>query len=196
MSDSQTTVPYGYCQCGCGEKTKVAAKSRTDRGYVRGEPIRYVRGHQHRHPQPWYLEEDTGFNSPCWIWRGHINGATKYGVIWREGKARLAHRWVYQREVGAIPMGMVLDHLCRVPACVNPEHLEPVTNAENVLRGFGPFAVNARKTHCPRGHEYTPDNTYITKQGFRNCRSCSREKAAERRERKKKGNGEDLSTSG
>ncbi len=82
-----------------------------------------------------------------------------------------SHRVVYEALVGPIPEGLVLDHLCRVLNCVNPNHLEPVTHQENVRRGVGPTAVNSQKTHCPQNHEYTKENTYYGN-GSRYCKIC------------------------
>jgi hypothetical protein len=81
---------------------------------------------------------------------------------------------VYELLVGPVGADLTLDHLCRNRACVNPDHLEPVTIAVNVLRGESPPARNARKTHCPQGHEYTPDNTYYNQKGWRACATCSK----------------------
>lgn len=92
------------------------------------------------------------------------------------------HRVVYEALVGPIPDGMVIDHLCRQPSCVNPAHLEPVTRRENVLRGLTLPAANARKTHCKHGHEFTPENTYLFPTGTRGCRTCAR--AAKQREKR------------
>lgn len=107
----------------------------------------------------------------CWLFQGAIG----YGQIKVDGKGVMAHRFAYEELVGPIPEGMYLDHLCRVPACVNPEHLEPVTPRENVLRGISAAARNAAKTHCKRGHEFTEDNTRTTAEGGRVCKSCQRE---------------------
>lgn len=83
-----------------------------------------------------------------------------------------AHRWLWERLVGPVSGALQLDHLCRNRACVNPDHLEPVTAAENVRRGaLG--AVRRAKTHCPQGHEYTPENT-ARRRGKRYCRECGR----------------------
>lgn len=121
--------------------------------------------------------------SSCWMWIGTL-GNHGYGVI---GKGRrdepvlLAHRLSYETYVGPIPDGMQLDHLCRNRRCVNPAHLQPVTRRINILRGESAPAKNARKTHCPRGHEYTPDNTFFTKTGSRLCCACGRERGHEHR---------------
>lgn len=90
-----------------------------------------------------------------------------YGRFWVEGKKyMLAHRWLYERWVGPIPAGLQLDHLCFTPSCVNPDHLEPVTQQENTKRAM------ARISHCPHGHEYTEENTRMYR-GARFCRTCS-----------------------
>lgn len=108
---------------------------------------------------------------PCWEWIGCGNGS--YGQFHKDGRHMVAHRASYELFVGEIPAGMTLDHLCRNRRCVNPAHLEPVTQRANTLRGIGPSAKNASKTHCPRGHEYSGDNTYIHAQGYRVCRACT-----------------------
>jgi len=105
----------------------------------------------------------------CWNWvAGTSNG---YGIFWFNKTYVGAHRISYQLKYGIIPNDKVLDHLCRNPLCVNPDHLELVTDKENVLRGAGPCAQNARKTHCKRGHEFTLENTYYDKIG-RHCKNC------------------------
>lgn len=87
----------------------------------------------------------------------------------------LAHRYAYELLVGPIPEGLHIDHLCRVRLCVNPAHLEAVTCHENNRRSTSPTAVNAKKTHCPRGHEYTEENTYFAPpDGRRMCKPCAR----------------------
>ncbi len=114
----------------------------------------------------------------CWLWvaarskRGYGNTTVS------PGKYSTAHRAVYKLLAGNIPEGLTLDHLCRNIACVNPEHLEPVTLRENLLRGFGIPAVNARKTHCIRGHAFTDENTFRKRQGTaRECMQCRRDAA-------------------
>ena len=108
----------------------------------------------------------------CWIWQRQI-GRHGYALVSDKVTSYRMHRQSYMFYKGEIPKGLVLDHLCRNKPCINPEHLEPVTNRENVLRGVGISAVNAKKTHCSRGHELSGDNLYIApKDGSRKCRAC------------------------
>lgn len=119
----------------------------------------------------WQFVEDVG---DCWEWRGWINGMG-YGGFYAAKRCgasttTLPHRLAYELVVGVIPDGLVLDHLCRNPPCVNPAHLEPVTNAENIRRG-----IQATKTHCERGHPLSGDNLYVNPSTRkRTCRTCQR----------------------
>jgi len=90
-----------------------------------------------------------------------------------EKKNVRAHRYAYQMFVGAIPPGLVLDHLCRNRMCVNASHLEPVTIGANVMRGETLAAANAVKTHCDSGHPFDQANTHYVREGWRRCRKCN-----------------------
>lgn len=128
--------------------------------------------------------------TPCWLWNAGCN-AGGYGQIHvcrdenrRQVVAR-AHRVAYLLLRGSIPGGLDLDHLCRVRRCVNPDHLEPVTNRENTHRGDGPSGRAFRATHCPKGHPYVEGNIYWHRRPSgardRDSRECSRRRESERR---------------
>jgi hypothetical protein len=113
---------------------------------------------------------NTGVNG-CWLWTG-AKTSRGYANFTVDGRTTYAHRASYEHFVSPVPDGMVLDHLCRVRGCVNPDHLEPVSHAMNVARGEG-GQHNAIKTHCPRGHEYAGGNLYVQPStGGRKCRAC------------------------
>lgn len=120
----------------------------------------------------WAKVEKT---ATCWLWTASGSPAG-HGRFFASGRLVQAHRWAYENERGPIPLGLVLDHLCRVPRCVNPGHLDAVTDLENCRRGISPQSVNGRKTHCVNGHEFTPENTYEqpSRPGTRRCRACAK----------------------
>jgi hypothetical protein len=132
-----------------------------------------------------FLEKIVLADSGCWEWIGRRtkNGYGRYYI----GTSRLdqryasAHRWAYELLAGPIPNGMDLVHLCRVRHCVNPAHLEPVTRAENISRGFGPSLlaqVNAAKALCVNGHPFDETNSRPRPTGGRACRQCERDRRA------------------
>jgi hypothetical protein len=119
---------HGLCLCGCGQKTNRARQSNKRLGWVKDEPNRYVRGHATRKPDDLYRIEDRGYDTPCWVWQGHI-AKTGYGKT----RDVAAHRYYYQKYKGAIPEGYVVHHRCNNKPCVNPAHLEAVTPSQNAL---------------------------------------------------------------
>lgn len=125
------------CLCGCGLETETSNRTIRARGVRKGEPLHYRVGHaggavrrrRRLTPELWTISSDG-----CWIWNGSRWNSEGHCAVWMNGKRLLAHRAVYEQEIGPIPHGLVLDHLCKRPPCVNPLHLEPVTPATNVRR--------------------------------------------------------------
>ena len=119
----------------------------------------------------------------CWIWTGakfkHGYGRIRTTSVKFGENIKLAHRVIYEIYKGPIPEGLVLDHLCRNPSCVNPEHLDPCTQRENIRRA----AIYWHKTECPSGHQYDDSNTYVNPLGRKICRKCTN--AAGKRYREK-----------
>lgn len=131
-------------------------------------------------------------DSGCWEWQGSLS-PDGYGLTTFGRKVRTSvHRAVYQAMRGPIPDNLVCDHLCRNRRCANPDHIEPVTNAENLRRGEGGLVVraiaaaNAAKTHCKRGHPLSGDNLRLPYRGNRMCRTCAYELDNARRRAKRR----------
>lgn len=153
-----------------------------------------ARGWCQKHYQRWWLHGDVNRGrrtteesfwlhvtktETCWLWTGH-RMAAGYGLFGGSAKTHLAHRVAWELLRGEITEGLQLDHLCRVTACVNPDHLEPVTPAVNILRSEAWSAKNARKTHCKNGHPLPPAFPYQR----RTCVPCLRVADARYRARK------------
>jgi hypothetical protein len=132
-----------------------------------------------------YDERPGPLDTPCWIFHGKPNKKSGYCQMRVLGVLDMAHRAFYEHYKAAIPAGLTLDHLCRVRNCVNPTHLEPCTRGENTLRGRTITAANRAKVACLRGHEFTPENTYMVPNGGgRACRACACIRTREYKERK------------
>ena len=114
------------------------------------------------------------YDRGCWEFTGARN-ALGYGYLNNPSGSMLTHRIVYEALVGPVSSSIALDHLCRNPSCCNPLHLEPVSMRENLARGADSSAYQKRKTHCPKGHEYTPENTRLKDGRRRECRQCGRD---------------------
>lgn len=123
-------------------------------------------------------------NTGCTIFIGHLDHDGYGGFRDSPISTCRAHNFAWITEVGPIPNGKLLDHVCRLRCCVNVRHLRPVTNKENILCGESPHAINARKTHCNNGHPLDGENLYLRKDFYaRVCKTCVR--AAKARYRKK-----------
>jgi len=152
---------YGYCN------------SHAHRFRAFGDPLecRATRG-----PSPFErFDAKVQRTATCWLWIGATN-QKGYGTFWSGDVRTGAHRWSYEYHVGPIPVGLEIDHLCRVRHCVNPAHLRPVTPLENkrMIRGRN---SNMGKTHCLNGHEFDAENTYVRPGGGRHCKACQRERS-------------------
>ncbi|MCG5460806.1 HNH endonuclease [Micromonospora sp. MED01] len=125
----------------------------------------------------------------CWIWQGRVD-SSGYGDLRLKStpsKTRIAHRISYEVFVARIPAGLQIDHLCRVRACVNPKHLEPVTPRENTLRSpIALASLAAQQATCKRGHAFDEKNTIWRREGGRACRTCKRDRLREFRERQRR----------
>ncbi|WP_310773651.1 HNH endonuclease signature motif containing protein [Mycobacterium sp. Z3061] len=176
MSDLTGRQP---CQCGCGRLAR------------RGN--RFLYGHKRAaHPVDRFVRHldiassTTYEGTACWVWMGSLKGPAGYGsfrtrTLHTGSRTITAHRFLYELWHGQpVPDGLVIDHLCRNRRCVNPLHIEAVTQRVNVLRGRGPSALNAKKTHCSAGHVYDTENTRVYR-GQRHCRACDRVRQRRRR---------------
>lgn len=123
-----------------------------------------------------YTIEERGYETPCHIWKHRFAGAGKYPVIrdltksvWSNGDYPV-HKLVWEELHGPMLKELVPDHLCRVHQCINGEHIEAVTNRENIMRGSGVHDT------CKRGHAFTEENTYWygPNKTRRKCRTCQK----------------------
>lgn len=128
--------PSGMCMCGCGRRTTVYTRNHPSAGRFTGHHARFVHGHNRvKYHGPLYVVEDRGYHTPCLIWRGNKDHKG-YAMVNVNGTTAKQHRINYEAKYGPIPDGLQIDHLCRQRDCCNPDHLEPVTPAENSRRGL------------------------------------------------------------
>jgi len=128
------------------------------------------------------LEENS---RGCWVWTGCKSGRKdKYGKVKWKGKVVYVHRLIYEHVRGPISKELELDHLCENTLCANPNHLEAITHKENIHRGKGLAAQNAKKTHCKYGHPLSGSNLYLYSSQGRYCRECCKNRVRKYRQRK------------
>lgn len=172
------------CQCACGKQASLTRDSLTNSRRPTQSCGCYMRERAREAnlspiPERERFMAKVDKTSACWLWTGKT--AKGYGKFWSaQYRETLAHRISYRMFVGDIPAGLTLDHLCRNPACVNPEHLEPVTLAENSRR-----ILREPKARCVRGHLFDAANTRFTPEGERRCRICNSLKARQHYWRKR-----------
>jgi hypothetical protein len=133
LRNQNSDIPYGFCACGCGRRTPIAKRTIVATGMRRGEPCRYVRHHSGK-TRPYFIVQDCGYKTPCWIWQRAKN-RLGYAIQHEEFGTTLVHKAAYIRKYGPVPSGLKLDHLCKMAPCINPDHVEPVTQRVNVRRG-------------------------------------------------------------
>jgi hypothetical protein len=173
--------PRGLCWCGCGQRPPLPNATATGKHQYAGVPNRYMHRHYNDlNIHKYEVDEATG----CWNWQGALDAHGYSRIGWRQ-RSHLGHRHVWMVVMGVpIPDGLTLDHLCRNRRCVNPDHLEPVTNEENKRRERESNKRGDYATACGHGHELTPENSYfVPKTGFRRCRECMRLQRIRRTER-------------
>ena len=123
----------GWCRCGCGRRTNLAPQNNARDGWIKDEPLRYLNGHARRkHVR--YIETPGPLETPCWQWQ-LAKTPKGYGWVWDRTGPALAHRVYYEAHHGPVPDGLELDHLCGERSCVNPDHMDAVSHAENCRRG-------------------------------------------------------------
>ena len=168
---------------GCSAPVRIKMRGLCNRHYHRfrhhGDPLADLKCDWPAERRFW---SKVDFRGDCWLWTGSVarrRGGYGQFRLASAGRKRMvkAHRVAYELLVGPIPEGLEPDHLCRNPRCVNPDHLEPVTHHENVLRGMSPSAQGARADHCIHDHPFDEANTYYRPDnGTRQCRTCARER--------------------
>lgn len=152
-----------------------------------GAPVLRARGKRWRCESCrfWHQVHRSDKPGDCWLWMSRW-APGGYGMFGRDDRTRVrAHRYAYEQFRGPIPDGLVIDHLCRMTLCVNPDHLEVVTHQTNILRGVGMGARWAVRDRCEQGHPFTEENTIVRSDGGRRCRTCFRAFERERSRRRR-----------
>lgn len=121
----------------------------------------------------------------CWEWTGPTTDKGYARISQSKTSWVLGHRLFFEIFRGKVPDGLDLDHLCRNRNCINPSHLEPVSRRENVMRGRSPFILAHHSGSCVRGHQMTPDNTYISPKGQKHCKACRQMREKKRQDKRK-----------
>ncbi len=197
--DPECKIPYGKCHCGCGGDA-IAGYTDKRLGWVKGKPKRFILCHHNKSTVERRLEKYKRVTlSGCWEWTGAYD-EDGYGLMKIAGVMHRLPRVSYEMFIGPIPKGLIVLHSCDNPPCFNPAHLEVGTHKKNRQDAFDRGRVTSdaikiacskrsknksTETHCRRGHEYTPQNTYITATGARYCYACARLMRRLRRERSK-----------
>jgi hypothetical protein len=172
------------CECGCGQPARIATSTVRARGWVKGEPRRFLRGHSNRRfgfetPEQRLLRE-TIKTETCWNWVGATT-SSGYGSLSRKGRAVGAHVFSYEIFKGPLAQGLEIHHTCSNRLCVNPDHLQAVTHADHLR--IAPSPGQSRKTHCKHGHPLSGDNIITSSRGHRQCRICTKRTTTEAKRR-------------
>jgi hypothetical protein len=154
-------------------RERLAAERRVRRAILRGSRVRTTVAERF-----WGKVHKT---ESCWLWMANLGFGGRYGAFYVDGRMRPAHRLAYEWLVGSVPLGLELDHLCGTPRCVNPDHLEPVSHAENMRRGRQHQMTMARGNRCRNGHEGAMVRAGVSLV----CRECRRDSDRRYRLRKR-----------
>lgn len=179
---------------GCNSKTRCKGLCHTH--YIQqlsGKHLTPIKVHPRRKLTPPVVTYDevpcpvASLNGPCHIFRGYKD-KRGYGRVYSRETTSLVHKYVWEQLNGPVPDGLELDHQCMVKSCCNPNHLRAVTHKVNSTENVkgASWQINIMKTHCPQGHEYTPENTRVrhAKHG-RECKTCARISKQARKKRKR-----------
>lgn len=164
------TIPYGYCQCGCGKETRLATQNDIAKGWIKGKPLRFLRGHYAKsqalpdEERFWSKVAKSEDPDKCWEWQGNLQHKG-YGSFSYKRKPYGAHRFVWEITYGEIPKGLFVCHHCDNPRCVNPSHLFLGTPLDNMRDMINKGRLVAHKGEQNAGHKLTTEDVlYIREQ--------------------------------